>query len=67
MAHSKNVIGPQKSLDALSDEAYEPIRMHRYDDATTRDAMALQEIDWSSNRFHGHSDFRKLIYPAPSV
>ena len=67
MAHSKDVIGPQKSLDALSDEAYEPIRMPSYDDATTRDAMALEEIDWASYRFHGHSAFRKLIYPAPSV
>ena len=34
-ARAKVVIGPQKSLDALSDETYEPIRNHGYDDATT--------------------------------
>ena len=30
LAHSKDVIGPQKSLDALNDGAYGPIRKHCY-------------------------------------
>ena len=58
LAHSKDVIGPQKSLNALNDGAYGPIRKHGYDDATTRDAMDMEGIDWASSRFHGHSDFR---------
>ena len=44
-ARAEDVIEPQKALDALSDETYEPIRKRGYDAATTRDAIELEGID----------------------
>jgi len=44
-ARADDVIGPQKALDALSDEIYAPIRERGYDAVTTRDAMDLEGID----------------------